>query len=101
MTSIDLKTRHINETVVVRKATYPNGSTALVLTAQDGEPIGYATVALEELPGAGNIFVKDWNENAGILGALQQLGIVGPVIRTVPAGYVEAHEVALLTEIDS
>jgi hypothetical protein len=58
-------------------------------------------VALEELPGPGNIFIKDWNENAGILGALQQLGIVGPVIRTLPAGYVEAHEVALLTEIDS
>ncbi len=101
MTSINLKTKHIDETVFVRKATYPNGSTALVLTAQDGEPLGHATVALEELPGPGNIFIKDWNENAGILGALQQLGIVGPVIRTLPAGYVEAHEVALLTEIDS
>jgi hypothetical protein len=101
VTSIDLKTRHINETVVVRKATYPNGSTALVLTAQNGEPLGNATVALEELPAEGNIFIKDWNGNAGILGALQQLGIVGPVIRTVPAGFCEAHEVELLTEIDS
>ena len=101
MTSIDLKTAHINETGVVRKATYPNGSTALVLSSRIGEPLGHATVALDELPGAGNVFIKDWNENAGLLGALQQLGIVGPVIRTMPAGYVEAHEVALLTEIDS
>jgi hypothetical protein len=101
VTSIDLKTKHINETVVVRKATYPNGSTALVLSSPIGEPMGHATVALEELPGNGNIFVKDWNENAGLLGALQQLGIVGPVIRTVPAGFCEAHEVELLTEIDS
>ena len=101
MTSINLKTKHINETVVVRKATYPNGSTALVLSSPIGEPMGHATVALEELPGAGNIFIKDWNENAGLLGALQQLGIVGPVIRTVPSGFCEAHEVELLTEIDS
>ena len=101
MTSIDLKTKHINETVVVRKATYPNGSTALVLSSPIGEPKGHATVALEELPGTGNVFIKDWNENAGLLGALQQLGIVGQVIRTVPAGFCEAHEVELLTEIDS
>ena len=101
MTSIDLKTRSINGTVVVQRATYPNGSTALVLSSPIGVPLGHATVALEELPGAGNVFIKDWNGNAGILAALQLLGVVGPVIRTVPAGFCEAHEVELLTEIDS
>ena len=46
--------------------------------------------------------LEAWVRNGNSMGgALQQLGIVGPVIRTLPAGYVEAHEVALLTEIDS
>lgn len=100
MTTFQLTTMLIDETVVIEKATYPNGSTALVMKALDGEPIGYATAALDgALPGDGNVFIKDWSENTGVLAALQNAGLVGPVIRSVPHGFVEAHEVPLLSPL--
>lgn len=99
MTTIQLKTAHINEAVNVARATYPNGSTALVLIGDDGSRVGVATIAIDELPSAGNVFIKDWNENTGILTSLQRAGIVGPVIRSIPAGFVTVHEVELLDDL--
>ena len=99
MTTVQMRTRFINESVVIQKATYPNGSTALLLKSENGEPLGYATAVLEELPANGHVFIKDWNENDGVLDALQQAGIVGPVVRSVPAGFVAAQEVELLADL--
>jgi len=84
------------ENACVRKATYPNGSTALRLLTPDGETLAVATVALDILPDEGNVFIKNWSENEGILESLQDAGVVGPVIRELPTGFVKAQEVKLL-----
>lgn len=93
---VNINSAYINQDVVITKTTYPNGSTALVLKGVAGEQLAVATVALSELPGEGNVFIKDWSENEGILKALQDAGVVGPVIRSVPTGFVTAQEVKLL-----
>ena len=88
------------ENAWVRRATYPNGSTALSLLTPDGEILAVATVALDILPDEGNIFIKNWSENEGILESLQGAGFVGPVIREVPTGFVRAQEVKILAGVE-
>ena len=99
MSTVTLDAHYINGEVAIRAATYPNGSTALLLIDTDGEQLGVATVALDELPGDGNVFIKDWSENSGLLAALQRAGIVGPVIRDIPTGFVTVYEVELIDEL--
>lgn len=96
MPIVTLDANHIHGEIVIRAATYPNGSTALLLLDTDGEQLGVATLALDELPGDGNVFIKDWSENSGLLAALQRAGIVGPVIRDIPTGFVTVYEVELI-----
>jgi hypothetical protein len=58
-----------------------------------------ATVALEQLPAEGHVFIKDWSENSGMLASLQAAGVIGDVVRVIPTGFVVAHEVPLLMEV--
>jgi hypothetical protein len=98
-TTIDVSTRYISEKAVIERRTYPNGSTALCLDSLSGEHLAVATVALEELPAEGHVFIKDWSENKGILECLQSAGVVGEVVREIPTGFVVAQEVPLLLEV--
>jgi len=82
------------------KARYVDGSTALLIRdAETGEPLGRATVCLvdyHEKPSPGNVFIKDWSENEGMLQALHDVGIIGPVLRTIPTGHTQTFECKLL-----
>lgn len=100
MKTVNLNTAYVQGEAVIKKTTYSNGSTALLLKSLAGEPLAVATVALEVLPDDGNVFIKNWSENSGILESLQDAGIIGPVIREVPTGFVAAQEVKLLAELE-
>jgi hypothetical protein len=98
--TVHLDAPYIKGEVVIRKSTYPNGSTALLLDSTNGEPLAVATVALDVLPDDGNVFIKSWSENEGLLDSLQRAGVVGPVIRSVPTGFVSAQEVKVLAPLE-
>ena len=40
----------------------------------------------------GNVLIKNWAENEGVYKALFDAGVVGPIIRKVPTGFVVAYE---------
>lgn len=91
------------DTVVLRKGRYGDESTALQVFSEIGEPLCTPTICLQgygEKPLPGNVFIKDYSENEGVLKALQNTGIVGDVIRTVPFFDVTAYEVPLLVDVD-
>ena len=94
---IYVKSKYTDEKVILdmdRK--YGNGSQAITATTLQGEPQFTATVALDELPADGCVFLKGWSENEGIPEALVKAGIVELTGRTVPTGYCEAVEAKLL-----
>jgi hypothetical protein len=97
---VNIDAAYVQGEAVLKKSSYPNGSTALLLETVSGEPLAVATVALDELPDEGCVFIKDWSENAGILNSLQQNGIVGPVIRNIKTGFVHASEVKVLVPLE-
>jgi|688.fasta_scaffold963504_1 hypothetical protein len=100
MSTVHLDAPYINGEAVIKRATYPNGSTALLLESTTGESLAVATVALDVLPDDGNVFIKSWSENEGLLDSLQRAGVVGPVIRSVPTGFVSAQEVKVLVPLE-
>ena len=93
---VPIKSKYINETVELEFKLYANGSTAIVATSLEYEPMFTATVALEETPKPGYVFLKGWSENEGIPEALVSAGIVELTGKTVKAGFCEAQEAKLL-----
>ncbi len=94
---IPVKSKYTNEMVILNwDRHYANGSRAITATTLQGEPQFTATVALDELPADGCVFLKGWSENKGIPEALVKAGIVELTGRTVPAGFCEAIEAKLL-----
>lgn len=76
-----------------------DGSPALEVWSQAGELLLRVTVCLEPhaTPETGNVVIKDWSENAGILDALGAAEIVElPPVRTHKTRFVEAFECRLL-----
>lgn len=75
--------------VLVSRGAYPGGELALTLDA-GGEPLTVASVNLAPayglVPAEGCIFVKDYGENAGLLAALAEAGVLRPTGRTVSFG---------------
>ena len=61
-----------------------------------GEPLFKATVAIDEVPPPGHVFLKNWSENEGIVEALIVAGIVELTGRTVKTGFCEALEAKVL-----
>jgi len=78
---------------------YSNGRPALLLVdAVNGEPIAKATVNLPDEPLLpGEVFVKNWHENEGMLKCLEQYKIVDP-IGMVDTGRTKAFKCRLLIE---
>ncbi|MDQ2675180.1 MAG: hypothetical protein M3Y34_00085 [Actinomycetota bacterium] len=83
----------------VDQVTHPLGGNALLLYIGEGEgrelyalPTAYladARLAPDE------VLVKDYSENAGMLAALIEAGVVVPTGRSIRSGYVELHVVTL------
>jgi hypothetical protein len=84
-------------------AKYGNGRTAIQLFAYGegpgGIPIAKATVNIPEydLP-EGFVIIKDWQENEGMLAALEQAGIVQDSGQRVMTGFVQAAVCKLLVD---
>ena len=92
---ISVNTKYCEGTVELNFAKYGNGSTA-IQAFQGGKPMFVATVALDETPPRGHIFLKGWSENEGVPAALEKAGVVKRTGRKIPTGYVEAEEAELL-----
>lgn len=94
---VHIKAEHCNEEVELLFGTYGDGSIAIKATSLIGEPMFTATVALDEIPPYGHVFLKGWSENEGIPEALVKAGVVELTGRKVKTGYCEALEAKLLT----
>lgn len=104
MTSFHVNAKYLDDDVYISLGRYQDKSIAIRLNlALTGEPLSVPTVCLAqygEIPAEGNVFIKDWEENEGILKGLQEAGIVGDVVREVPAGFATAYEVPFLLSPD-
>ena len=104
MTYVHVTTKYIDDDVYFQLGRYQDGSVAIrVALALTGEPLGVATVCMAqsgEIPAKGNVFIKDWGENEGMLKGLQEAEIVGEVVREIPAGFATAYEVPFLLQPD-
>ena len=86
----------------VRHSTYlVNNRTALILTdVEDGADVAVATVNVPSEPlKPGEIILKTWSENDGILEALTEAGIVADTGRRVPCGHTEGVICRLLVRV--
>ena len=77
-----------------------NNRLALMLVdVEDGAPVAMATVNLPDVHlEPGHILIKDYSENAGMLEALIDAGIVRDTGVRHPAGWVQVPEVELLVQ---
>lgn len=68
-----------------------------VIDMEDGYPYCMATVNMPDMDLADNeVAIKNWSENEGILECLQANGVIGPVKRRMPTGFVYVDVVDLL-----
>lgn len=76
----------------LRWGRYSNGRLALQLREADtGAPVATASVHVPEAAlAADELVIKNYSENAGILGALVEAGVVAPTGRSVRVGMVMA-----------
>jgi hypothetical protein len=86
--------------VVDLQPCYANGRQAIVLNTADGEPFMTASVNLPLQPcPEGEVWIKNWSENEGILSWLIRHAIVGhEVLATCRSGFVEVTRHRLLPQ---
>ena len=78
---------------------YGNGRTAIVLVGSDGEYAAVATVNIAEAElQPGQVFIKDYSENQGMLAALEKAGIVKATGAYVDCGHASMPVCKLLIE---
>lgn len=86
------------ETCQVRWHFYANGRPALLLVDDQGERMAVATINVPDVDLAPDeTIIKDYAENAGMLQALVDAGIVAPTGRVVPVGFTAAPVVKILS----
>ena len=74
----------------VRMETYPNGETRIQLyDSKDGIPYATATTRTEEKLEEGEIAIKNWSENLGILDFLIDRKFILPPHRFIKQEFVE------------
>lgn len=90
--------KFLNETCTVHFTTYANsGRTAIQLCGEDGLPFAIATLNVPEAPVAkGNVLIKNYSENTGMLDALIEAGIISRPISYYFNGYVNIPECKVL-----
>lgn len=87
---MEMKFAGVQCDVVVRS--YPNGRTALVLlSAENGMPVAVGTLNLPEVSlEAGEVLIKNYSENEGMLDALVTAGIVEDTGRCARSTFIDA-----------
>lgn len=81
---------------------YFDGSTAIRLFTQSGEPLIDATVSLAgslRYPADGCVFVKDYSEGAGLMDAFENLGLMERTGNVEVTGWVNVPEARLKGEL--
>ena len=79
------------------KKTYPNGRVALIHQGKDGSMITKVTTNIPEIELAdGEVIIKNYSENEGILEALIGQGVVSQPIRFIKSGFISFPIVKLL-----
>jgi hypothetical protein len=75
-----------------------NGRRAIqLIDTADGELYCMATVNMPDVDlSDSEVAIKNWSENEGILQCLQVNGVIGPVKRRMPSGFVYVDIVDLL-----
>lgn len=74
----------------IKMETYNDGKIGIQLyDSKDGTPYATATASTKENLEQGEVAIKDWSENEGILDFLVQNKIVKEPHRFVKSGYVE------------
>ena len=88
------KTKYEDCTAYVVEKTYACPSNlCLEIHSTDGAPLCIATTNIAGyVCDYGNVLIKNWSENEGVYEALFKAGVVGPIIRHVPTGFVTAYE---------
>jgi hypothetical protein len=68
----------------------------------EDEQYSVASVNLADEPrlDPNEVFIKNWNENEGVLQALVEAGIVEDTGHTIPTGYVKANVCTLIAGTD-
>ena len=93
MTTFAFNSKYSQESQAVLKriGEYQDGSPALEVYSQFGEPLSKVTVCMSsygETPREGYVFIKDYAENEGVVQALHEAGVIGSPERWLDAGYV-------------
>ena len=88
----------IGHSCIINFGYYKGGRTAIMLNDDcDMEPIAIATVNIPECHlEEGEVLIKNWSENKGILDVLAKAGIIEDTGRTYPTGFCEANICKLL-----
>lgn len=90
------KSKHILETTAfLQQSEYYNNKAIhlSIFDANSGEQLCVATANGQgQRPDEGNVYIKNYSENEGVYEALLAAGIIGPVIRKVPAGFTHLYE---------
>ena len=88
--NFEVNTPYGHYTVRPEWGNYQNGMTALeLIDTEDDEVVMVATVNIPDAQiEKDELIIKNYSENEGVLEALQKLGIIGPVLRTIRTGFV-------------
>ncbi|MCU7829551.1 MAG: hypothetical protein KZQ85_10835 [Candidatus Thiodiazotropha sp. (ex Myrtea sp. 'scaly one' KF741663)] len=82
---------------VVNIAHYGNGRPAILLETEQGLPVATATVNISFFkPAEGEVLIKDYSENEGILDCLADAGILEPTGKELWSGHAKLHICRLL-----
>ena len=87
---------HTYEGVVLSRETYGDGSLALTLNDKHDEPVATVSAWLPVPPAEGCVWVKNYSENAGVLEALLEAGLVDVTGRFQVSGFAVLHEAQVL-----
>lgn len=101
--SFRVKSKYVDDDVFIEAGRYHDGTMAIRLVLDTGQVVLVPTVCLSHLeikPADGNVFIKDWSENEGILKGMQDAGILGEVVARHPTGFAVADECKLIIPLD-
>ena len=94
---VHIKTKYMDEDVLLEFAKYENGRIAIRALTEQGEPAFVATVNIPQAtPAEGCVFLKGWSENEGIPEALVKEGVVELTGRKIATGMCAADEAKIL-----